>query len=241
MYTPTTSGTIESVTQAGFGSNYQYRRRKFLKFFSKTTQFLAGPIISFTFRLFFRVEILGQENLKMISSPLIIISNHISFFDSFIFRLVLKGYTSFLPLRFMAVKKFNSKYLNFLAKIGLIEIIYAIFGVFTIKRGLGISKNLEEANKILADKGNLVIYPEGEIFQSANNIGIFRIGAAVLAQKTGASVLPVAMKITKKSHFRRKFTVNIGKRIVINKDISVPSHSITTNFHDEILELYKQI
>jgi 1-acyl-sn-glycerol-3-phosphate acyltransferase len=141
----------------------------------------------------------------------------------------------------MAVKKFNSRYLNFLAKIGLIEIIYALFGVFTIKKGLGISKNLEEAGKILAEGGNLVIYPEGEIFQSTNNIGIFKIGAAVLAQRTGASVIPVAMKITKKSHFRKKFTVNIGKRIVVNKDASVSSYSITTNFHNEIFELYKQI
>ncbi len=241
MPIPTTIDTIGSGVRPNYGSKYHDRKRKFLKYFAKTTQFLVGPFVSVILRSFFIVKITGKENLKAVSSPFIIISNHISFFDSFAFRLVLTDFTYFLPLRFMAVKKFNSKYLNFLAEVGFIDVLYALFGVFTIKRGLGIHKNLEEASRILVDDGNLVIYPEGEIFTSINNIGAFRIGAAVLAQKTGASVLPVAMKITDKGAFRKRFTINIGKEIKFTKGQSISPLSVTNGFREEIFELYKKI
>ena len=131
--------------------------------FLRISQFLTWPIAFLYFHFLYRVNIHGRENLKKGEDPFIIIVNHISFADSFLFRLILGFSTPHLPLRFMAVRRFSWRWLNFLADIGVIDFIYGIFGVFVVVPGLGIEKNLEEAKRIIGRKGNIVIYPEGKI------------------------------------------------------------------------------
>lgn len=190
-----------------------------LKYFARITQFLSWPFIFIFFYTFFDLQIKGRENLEKQKSPFIVISNHISFYDSFVFRLILEPFTIKLPFRFMAVKNFENFYLNILTALWITDLVYAVFGVFIIEEGKGIEKNLEEAQRIIKNGGNVVIYPEGKMVYDGQ-VGKFKLGAAVLAQKTGVPVLPVSMRFGKKKFLNTEFIINVGEKIEVDKTAS---------------------
>lgn len=217
------------------------RREKYINGFAKVTQFLTWPFLFCLFHVLFKIKINGRENFSLVRRPFILISNHISTYDSFLFRLVLGLWTPHLPLRFMAVTKFNWSVLNFLSAIGVIEFIYALFGVFTIVPGLGYQKNLEEARDIIRAGGNVVVFPEGKIVWDDGTdhdvIAPFKKGAANLMVMTGAPVVPVAFHVTP-SWFRKKIVINIGEPIMGLERSTVPE--ATEYFHKRMEELYEK-
>lgn len=206
-----------------------------LKYFAKFTQFLAWPIAFVFFNSLFNLKINGKENIRNIQSPFIVISNHVSFYDSFVFRLVLGVFAKNLPLRFMAVNSFSSWYLNLFAKLFITDIVYALFGVFVIIKGRGIDKNLEDAVRIIKNGGNVVIYPEGSIIHD-EKIADFKQGAAVLAKKTNVPVVPVSFKISG-NLLRRDFIINVGRDIKYKDYLS--TKEITNIFHNTVEKLYR--
>jgi 1-acyl-sn-glycerol-3-phosphate acyltransferase len=208
-----------------------------MKYFARFTQFLSWPIAFVYFNFFFRLRISGQDNLINVRSPFIIISNHVAFYDSFVFRLVLGAFTKKLPLRFMAVNSFKSWYLNLLSKLFIIDIIYIIYGVFVVVKGRGIEKNLEEAVRIIENGGDVVIYPEGSIVHSTE-IEPFKLGAAVLAKKTGVPVIPMSMRIIKRP-FRNEYIINVGSKMVV--DTSLTAEEITETFYEKVKKLHRQV
>lgn len=210
----------------------------FIKHFSAITQFLTWPIAYLFFNILYKVEIHGRYNLDKLKSPFIIISNHLSLFDSFIFRLILGIYTNHLPLRFMAVKDFDNPILKILKILLIVDLVYILFGVFVVYQGRGIHKNLEEAIRIIKNNGNIVIYPEGSIVYNGK-IGDFKHGASVLAKTTGVNVLPISMRI-EKGRIRKRFIINIGKDIKYSKSDSTTEltrifRNIITNLHNRNL------
>lgn len=207
-----------------------------LKYFARTTQFLAWPFAFMFFMFLYKLEIHNAENIRKVKSPFIVISNHISFYDSFVFRLVLGLVPKNLPLRFMAVNSFRAWYLNFLSTVFITDIVYALFGAFVVVRGRGIDKNLEDAVRIIKNRGNVVIYPEGSIV-SDGNIGEFKLGAATLAKKTQAQVIPVYMKIVQAPH-RDKFIINVGEAVQYDPNLS--PEEITKTFRDTIVALHNK-
>ncbi len=207
-----------------------------MKYFARLTQFLSWPIAFIYFNLFFKLRISGRENLINVSSPFIIISNHVAFYDSFVFRLVLGAFTKKLPLRFMAVNRFKSWYLNFLARIYIIDLIYIIYGVFVVVKGRGIEKYLEEAIRIIKNGGDVVIYPEGSIVHG-DEIEPFKLGAAVLAKKTGVPVIPMSMRING-GCFRKEYIINVGQKIIV--DTTLSAKDISAVFYAEVKKLYQK-
>ncbi len=179
----------------------------------KLTQFLVWPIVYIPSLIFFKLRITGKENLVNLKSPFIVASNHISIYDAFLFRLIFPFH--YLPLRFMAVKEFEWKFLNFLAKIKIIDFVYALFGVFIIVKGRGVPKNLAESKKIIKLGGNVAIYPEGRINKS-EIISNFKFGAVMLAQQTGAPIVPISFKLERGQHLRRLLKINIGAPFTIS-------------------------
>src|SRR4051812_2898534 len=82
-------------------------RERIINRFATVTQFVFWPFAYVFFNLFFSLRITGQKKFSDVRGPFIIVCNHISFYDSFLFRLVLGAWSRNLPLRFMAVDKFN--------------------------------------------------------------------------------------------------------------------------------------
>lgn len=222
---------VDVMLQGVSTADSQKLRTVFLRF----SQFLTWPIAFVFFHSFYSMKINGSDNLLKIRSPFIIIANHPNVTASFLFRLILGFSTPHLPLRFMAVRKFVWKWLNFLSAIGLVDFIYSLFGVFTVVPGRGIENNLVEAKRIIRSGGNVVIYPEGKI-ESSNVIAPFHSGASVLAKDTGVPVLPISFRVSRNRFIRQNMTINIGKAINATKDMNI--QQITGLFYASIGELY---
>lgn len=211
-------------------------REKIINYFAQFTQFLTWPFLYIIFNSFFKISINGRDVFRRTQKPFIIIANHTSFYDSFLFRLVLGLFTNHLPLRFMAVNSFESSTMNMFAKIGLVDFVYSLFGVFTVTPGLGIDKNLKKAKHIISLGGNIVIYPEGRIIRDGR-IGPFKNGSAVLYKETSVDVIPVSIRKLAKGYFRPQIHINVGNRIEVSKSRSV--EEITKQLRNTIIALNK--
>lgn len=176
-----------------------------IKSYSATTQFFSWFLFWPLFNILFRVKIEGRENLKGLKSPLIMVSNHVKFYDSFLFRLAVGPISRLLPMRFMAVTKFNDPFMNTMNKLGIVKFVYSLFGVFVIEQGQGLQKNLHRAKGIIKNKGIVALFPEGRISRNGQ-VGMFKRGVSALALTTHTKVLPLGIKIEGK-----RINIRIGK------------------------------
>ncbi len=227
--------TPQTSTQHYSSTGCHSSRERIINQFARITQFCTWPIAYILFHIMFRLTMTGREHFKAVHSPFIIVSNHISFYDSFLFRLILGFATPHLPLRFMAVKKFNSPVMNFFSVVGFVDIVYALFGVFTVIPKKGIEENLKKPIHIIEQGGSIVVYPEGSIMPDGK-VGPFRNGAALLAQKTGASVLPLSFRQGNHKFFRRELYVNIGAPHTVARDI--PCLEVSQAMWNEVNTLF---
>lgn len=177
------------------------------------SQFTAWVICSVLFRSLYKLDITGKEKITSVQSPLILVSNHINFYDGFIIRVALGAFPrQIMPLRFMAVIRFSQLFLNVMTWTGIIPFFYFIFGVFVIQQGKGIDKNLEKAKEVLAMMQTVVMYPEGEIVLT-DTLGRFKKGAAALALQTGTPILPLSIRKISEKGKRTRMRINIGDLI----------------------------
>lgn len=144
------------------------------------------------FTLFFRLRAIGTENVPK-HGAVVLCGNHTSLLDP--------------PLLGTPLKRM----VHFMAKAELFDIpvmgpIISRVGAFPVKRG-GVSReSIRLAVQLLRDGNMLGVFPEG----SRNNAGgMGKKGAASLALKSGAAVVPVAIVGTY-SLFRR-MTIVYGK------------------------------
>lgn len=188
------------------------------------------------FHIFFKIKIHNAEWLQVAHGPALIVSNHIAPYDSFMFHLFYKIGSPLLPLRFMGVLKFHIPFLNFLSKIGVISIIYKLFGVFVIVQGEGIEKALTPARRLVKQGRTVVIFPEGRISRDSQ-IGEFKKGAALLAAETEVQVIPVSVKKIS-GKFRSTIHINVGPSMKFNQTMS--ANEITDILRKNIIELHSQ-
>lgn len=203
-----------------------------IKVYAGTTQFLSWIILWPLFHLLFKVRINGKENLRGLRGPHIIIANHTRFYDSFLFRLAVGFWSRLLPMRFMAVQKFDHKFLNIMKKIGIIPLVYGIFGVFVVEHGLGLHKNLKRAKEIIKNNGTVALFPEGRISRDGS-IGRFRRGVSALALSTDTPVLSFGIHIDD-SRLR-----NMKGRGIININIGASEKLQTHHTYEELAEILR--
>ena len=204
-------------------------------------QSLFVPIFHLLFGIFFIINIRGKEQVRTINGPILIISNHIGIYDSFLFDLIKKPFSEIFPFRFMGTRVFDSTLLRCLKKIGIIDIVYLLFGVFKVTPGEGAEKSLKCAYEIIKSGGTVAMYPEGRIWkpnkEHSEPIGPFRWGAAILAKNTQVQVLPVALKRTRiPGSFRSRIDMHIGA--VFHVDSTQNAEDITMDMRKKILDLY---
>lgn len=189
-------------------------RCSIIKVYSGTTQFFSWFFFWPLYNSFFNIDISGREHLKGLSGPLIMISNHTRFYDSFLYRLIVGPFNfKMLPMRFMAVLKFSDPFMSFVKRTGIIHFVYSLFGVFVIEQGLGLNKNLKRAKDILKNNGIVAMFPEGRL-NKGTEIAQFKRGVSALALSTHTKVLPMHIEIKEgnmKKFKRGSITVRIGK------------------------------
>jgi 1-acyl-sn-glycerol-3-phosphate acyltransferase len=142
-------------------------------------RFLAVPLFGGLYGC--RCE--GVDNLPR-SGPVIVACNHKSLADP-----VVAGMVCHRPLRYMAKKElFVNPYLR--------RLITSL-GAFPLDRGAGDREALVRALDILEEGGLLLMFPEGTR-QTDDAIHKFFPGAGMIAVRSGAPVVPLAMDGTQR-------------------------------------------
>ncbi|KKC46241.1 MULTISPECIES: 1-acyl-sn-glycerol-3-phosphate acyltransferase [Paenibacillus] len=150
------------------------------------------------YALLFRLEARGLENIPA-DGPVILCSNHISNFDP--------------PT--VGIKL--SRKVHYMAKAELFDVplfgpLIRALGAFPVKRG-GVSKDsIKTAIALLKEGSVMGIFPEG----SRNSGGdAAKKGAAMIAMRSGAVVIPVAISGSYKLF--RKTVVSYGKPVDLSE------------------------
>jgi len=187
----------------------------------RTLRVLLKPI----FFILFDISISGKENLQNIKRPIIVVINHKSSLDAFLFGVCIPIKSEVWPLRYMLSKGgFKTKLLRFFHKSGILSMVSFLFGHFPVKKGEGL-KNLNLPLKALKKKeGSVAIFVEGERVFS-EELGRVKRGAAALSVQSGVEILPVIIKNSfnlklKDIFLRRKIKIVIGKKFTLNKIIN---------------------
>lgn len=164
-------------------------------FFYRFMRGLVRPLL----KMLYRYRIKGAENLPS-EGKCILCPNHIHAFDPAFLIVSQKR-----QIRFMAkAELFENKLLAFLLK---------KLGAFPVVRGAGDGKALEQAQKILRSDEVFGIFIEGSRSKTGELLRP-RAGAALMAFKTGAPVVPCCITPQKgKLSLFSKTLVTYGKPI----------------------------
>lgn len=170
------------------------------------------------FKLFYRLKIQGKENV-LLNGRVIFVGNHQSYLD--------------VPV--MGILTFPRK-INFMAKEELFHIFWlrpiikALYG-FPVKKETVDRKALKTALSLLESEQALGLFPEGTRHRPApsgaghrDGLGEPYHGVALIALRSGAPIVPIAISGTEKvlpdgkrvPHFP-KIKVKIGKAIAVDK------------------------
>jgi 1-acyl-sn-glycerol-3-phosphate acyltransferase len=164
----------------------------------RLTRLLARAILFGLFR--FRIETSGAEHLPP-GGYLLVGAAHRGWMDPFvvIHALPTEPRAWFLG---SGPSTFTSRWREWL--------IRQLGGLLPVWRGgLGVEKHVQSARAVLANGGVFVQMPEGTVSGPPGHIGPFRNGAALIALRTGASIVPFAMAGTEELYVGRRLASRI--------------------------------
>lgn len=162
-------------------------------------------LLGILFKLFFRCQIIGQENIPK-QGGVIIAANHLSFWDP-----PLIGTFMPRPIHFMAKEE--------LFKVPIFGWIIRQLNAFPVRRGAADRTAIRTAINTLEGGSCMGLFPEGT--RSKNGLlGSAEPGLAMIAVKSGAAIVPTAIigtnKIFKNGLFP-SLELRFGKPIYIDK------------------------
>lgn len=148
--------------------------------------------------LFYPTKYEGLENIPT-DRGYILCSNHRYLLDP-----VLLGRRIPQQLRFMAkAELFKGWFANWFLR---------TMGAFPVKRGSGDTHALDEAAQLIREGEVMAIFPEGHRSRDGRPLP-FHAGISVIAARTGADILPVAISCKGKVGIWKPLTVRFGKLI----------------------------
>jgi len=167
---------------------------------------LIRIILLIFFKVFFRLEISGAENIPR-STAAIIAANHSSLWDPPVIGGCISRY-----IHFMAKEE--------LFKNPIFSWIITQLKAFPVKRGAADRVAIRNAISLL-ESGELVgLFPEGTRSKTGQ-LGKAEPGVAMIAIKTGAPIIPTAVigtgEVFSSKNFLPKFKVKFGRPIKVEK------------------------
>lgn len=140
-------------------------------------------LLRFLYSLLLKLDVTGQENVPC-EGPLILIINHVDALDPFIVAGIFPR-----PVTPLAkIEVFSIPVIGFLVK---------RYGAFPIRRGHIDTQAVRQALQLLQDEGALLIAPEGTR-SPTSSLQQGKEGMALLAARTRASIIPVAVTGTER-------------------------------------------
>lgn len=142
--------------------------------------------------LFGRFKVEGKENLKDLDGGVIFALNHSSELDVILLPASLNPFSRFFPTFYVARER------KFYKKTGWKSLFYGgtwfkFWGAYPAPTGMkNYEKTLHRHIKILKDKRNLCVFPEGRKTETGK-VQPARGGVVFLAEATGATIVPVAV------------------------------------------------
>jgi glycerol-3-phosphate dehydrogenase (NAD(P)+) len=157
----------------------QLHRRARERGVNRSVLFVIRLILTPFFLVYLRMERIGREHIPT-EGPVILASNHRSFFDPFIIGTMTRRPVYYVAKKeLFAYNRFVSWLLNAL-------------GAFPVDRGAGDQDTIETAKLILARGEIVLMFPEGTRTRPGP-LGKPRRGGGRLALETGAPVVPIAI------------------------------------------------
>jgi 1-acyl-sn-glycerol-3-phosphate acyltransferase len=155
------------------------------------------------FSLIYRVKIIDMENIPKTGS-LILCSNHNGEMDMFFIGYKMKRLIHYMAKEELFRNPLSSKFFKWL-------------GAFPVKRGRADVEAIKTSLRLLENNEILGIFPEGtRMKKKASNSVKVKPGIALLAQKSGAPIIPVAISGSYKPF--SKIKVVFGKPFSIDLD-----------------------
>ncbi|GBG12054.1 1-acyl-sn-glycerol-3-phosphate acyltransferase [Paenibacillus sp. MY03] len=173
------------------------------------------------YRLLFRLEARGLHHIPK-DGPVILASNHISNLDP-------------PTIGVLVPRKVNFMAKEELFKVPVFGPLIRAFGAFPVKRG-GVSKDAIKSAITLLKEGNVLgIFPEG----SRKTPGAAKKGAAMIAVRSGATIVPVA--IVGGYRLFRKTRVCYGEPLDLTAIIHESSPDMLEQVTDAVMERIGQL
>jgi 1-acyl-sn-glycerol-3-phosphate acyltransferase len=187
---------------------------------------LVRALLRLAVLLLTRASIRGREHLPRAGAG-IVVSNHIAAVDPGVLIALLPR-----PLALMS-KVENAR--------GLLKLFIPLMGAFTVRRGTADRRALRAAEQVLEHGQLLCMFPEGT--RSASGVlGPAHGGAALLAIKTMAPIIPVAITGTSRFFLRRipwlglpRVTVTVGAPFVVRSPGGAPQRGQREQVTGEIM------
>jgi len=171
---------------------------------------LARLIPIVYFKVFHRIEFHGSENVPA-TGPVIIASNHISYYDP-----IIVGTGVDRDIEFMAWGK--------LFTIPILRNVIRFFGAFPVELTSADKSAYINAISTLFKNKALIIFPEGER-SGDGKVKNFKLGIARLALKTNARIVPVTIVGAYETFSRHRLLPRPGKiSVYYHKPITIDKH-----------------
>src|SRR6185437_8760592 len=194
-------------------------------------------------------RISGRENLRNVKAPMLVISNHVTYFDPV---LILHALPARLRHRLAVAMdgerlesmRNPSPDLGFLSRLlnrTQYFLALALFNVFPLPRQAGFRKSFAFAGDLIDRGWSVLIFPEGELTRDGR-IAPFRAGIGLLATGLGAPVVPARLdglfalkQAGKKRAAPGQIKIPLGAPISI--DAGRPAEEITRDLQQHVAAL----
>ena len=168
--------------------------------YNRTFQALAIPIVNVYDHLKYNYHVIGRE--KVPDGGCVLVANHTQWADPVLVGTALGNQ---YPLVAMAKKE--------LFQIKLLGPLISALGAFPVDRGTADIGAIKTSLKAVKEGKKLLIFPEGGTKHKAGDEA--KVGAAMIAARTGAPIVPIYISVNKK--FRSKVYVVFGDAYIPEK------------------------
>ncbi|HID88058.1 MAG TPA: 1-acyl-sn-glycerol-3-phosphate acyltransferase [Anaerolineae bacterium] len=187
---------------------------------------LANVVLRGLFAILLDYRVTGLENVPR-TGPLIVAINHTSFLDPLLVGV-------FIPREVTMMGKAE------LFRIPVFGLIARLYGAFPVRRGEIDRGALRRAMEVLQEGGALMMAPEGTR-GGTEQLQRGRHGVTMIALRTGAAILPVAIWGPKRfptnlARLRRtRVGMAVGEPFTLKKGAGKPSREEVRAMTDEIM------